>query len=414
MNTPYFLIRENLLAENIDGFRRALDHLWPNSRIAYSVKTNALPWILSWMKDHGVDAEVVSDEEYELALLCGFPENRIVFNGPVKGRERLLRAVSAGSVVNLDSAADLEALTATESFTAEPRSRAVDSQLLAAGFRLQAVASRPISAGVLGLRLNMSPDLFDPADVGYQEDGFRFGYSEETGAFAAALEQLKDVTDIRNIGLHIHVNSITRSPRVYAAAAARAAEVIRKYDLSPAFVDIGGGFFGGVPGKTTPEEYIGVIREALFPVVDPARTCLILEPGSAAIGSAVELHTSVLDVKDTARGRIVTTDGSRIHIDPLWLKKSYLFTSSASLPPHPRQVVCGYTCMDHDRLMVLENQPELKVGDQIVYHRVGNYTVTFGGPFIRPFPEVYAETADGEIRLVRKRMTMREYFEIQT
>jgi len=122
----------------------------------------------------------------------------------------------------------------------------------------------------------------------------------------------------------------------------------------------------------------------------------------------------VLDVKDTARGRIVTTDGSRIHIDPLWLKKSYLFTSSASLPPHPRQVVCGYTCMDHDRLMVLENQPELKVGDQIVYHRVGNYTVTFGGPFIRPFPEVYAETADGEIRLIRKRMTMREYFEIQT
>ena len=420
VNTPYFLIRKNLLAENIDGFRRALDHLWPNSRIAYSVKTNALPWILSWMKDHGVDAEVVSDEEYELAQLCGFPETRIVFNGPVKGRERLLRAVSAGSVVNLDSAADLEALTATESFTAEPRSRAADSRLSTAGLQPGAGDSyfqapdQVSAAGVLGLRLNMSPDLFDPADVGYQEDGFRFGYSDETGAFAAALEQLKGVTDVRTLGLHIHVNSVTRSPRVYAAAAARAAEIIQKYRLSPAFVDIGGGFFGGVPGKTTPEEYVSVIREALLPAVDPEKTALILEPGSAAVGSAVELHTTVLDVKDTARGRIVTTDGSRIHIDPLWLKKSYLFTSSAALPPHPRQVVCGYTCMDHDRLMVLENQPELKVGDQIVYHRVGNYTVTFGGPFIRPFPEVYAETADGEIRLVRKRMTMREYFEMET
>lgn len=179
-------------------------------------------------------------------------------------------------------------------------------------------------------------------------------------------------------------------------------------------MDVGGGFFGGVPGKTTPEEYIRTIREALIPAVDPERTALILEPGSAAIGSAVELHTTVLDVKDTVRGRIVTTDGSRIHIDPLWLKKRYLYTATSDRPPVARQVVCGYTCMDHDRLMVLENQPELAVGDQIVYHRVGNYTVTFGGPFIRPFPPVYAEMEHGEIRQIRKQMSMRDYYKMET
>ena len=62
LNTPYFLIEESLLAENIDGFRKALDSLWPNSIIAYSVKTNALPWVIKWMRKHGVYAEVVSDE----------------------------------------------------------------------------------------------------------------------------------------------------------------------------------------------------------------------------------------------------------------------------------------------------------------------------------------------------------------
>ena len=380
--TPFFLVRESLLAENIGGFRRALDQLWPNSRIAYSVKTNALPWILRWMLSHGVDAEVVSDQEYELARLCGFPPQRIVFNGPVKGRETLRAALEGGATVNLDSASDLDAV------------------------------SKPDS--VIGLRLNVDPVLFDPCDVGYQEDGFRFGYSEETGAFASALDRLSAVMDIRQIGLHVHVNSVTRSPRVYAAAAAFAARIIQKYGLTPAYVDIGGGFFGGVPGKTTPEEYISVIREALLPAVNPSRTALILEPGSAAVGSAVELHTSVLDVKDTVHARIVTTDGSRIHIDPLWLKKSYLFTTDADRPPCARQVVCGYTCMDHDRLMVIENQPELAPGHRIVYHRVGNYTVTFGGPFIRPFPPVYAEAADGSLSLVRREMTMREYFRMET
>ena len=220
--------------------------------------------------------------------------------------------------------------------------------------------------------------------------------------------------DPKTAGLHVHVNSVTRSPRVYAASAAFAARIIRKYGLTPAYVDMGGGFFGGVPGKTAPEEYISVIRQALVPAVDPARTRLILEPGSAAVGSAVELHTTVLDVKDTLHARIVTTDGSRIHIDPLWLKKGYLFTADADRPPVPRQVVCGYTCMDHDRLMVLENRPELAVGDRIVYHRVGNYTVTFGGPFIRPFPPVYAEDAAGRRTLVRREMTVREYYGMET
>lgn len=199
MKTPYFIVREKLLSENINGFRQALDQFWPNSRIAYSVKTNSLPWVLSWMKDHGVDAEVVSDEEYELALLCGFPDRRIVFNGPVKGKEMLPRAVRSGAVANLDAAGDLTALS----------------------------EEKPEITGRIGLRLNVNPDLFDPEDVGYQEDGFRFGFSEETGAVAAALKKLDGVMNTASVGLHLHVNSITRSPEVYKAAAEFAAGVVK-------------------------------------------------------------------------------------------------------------------------------------------------------------------------------------------
>ena len=104
MKTPYFVIQEKLLAENIGGFQKALNTLWPGSILAYSVKTNSLPWILKWMNAHGVYAEVVSDEEYQLALLSGCPADRIVFNGPVKTEEYLRKAFEGGSIINIDSA----------------------------------------------------------------------------------------------------------------------------------------------------------------------------------------------------------------------------------------------------------------------------------------------------------------------
>ena len=228
------------------------------------------------------------------------------------------------------------------------------------------------------------------------------------------MQALRELFGNARFGLHTHVNSVTRAPEVYRRAARYVAGIIRDYALEPAFVDVGGGFFGGVPGKPSAPEYIRAVKEELVPAVDPDRTRLIVEPGSAVIGSAVELHTTVLDVKDTSLARIVTTDGSRVYMDPLWRKTRYLYTTDAKRPPFPRQIVCGYTCMDHDRIMTLENGPELAEGDRIVYHRVGNYTVTFSGPFIKGLPPVYAEREDGTVILVRKPMDMSDYYRMET
>ncbi|MBR3376582.1 MAG: pyridoxal-dependent decarboxylase [Mogibacterium sp.] len=385
IETPYFLIKEELLEHNIESYRRALKELWSNSIIAYSVKTNSLPWILKWMNNHEVYAEVVSDEEYKLALLSGYSDDRIVFNGPIKTGKYLKKAFNGGAVLNIDSRFELDYI----------------------------IKEKPSFNGPIGIRVNVNPNIFNPDDVGYQEDGFRFGFSEENGELSKALDSLKNASGNTRIGLHMHVNSITRSVNVYRAIAKYAADIIIKHSLQPAYIDIGGGFFGGVPGKATPLEYIGAIKRELEKAVSPENTQLIIEPGSAFIGSAMELHTSVLDVKDTSHGRIVTTDGSRIYIDPLWKKNNYLYTIETTGALFHRQVICGYTCMDHDRIMVIENKPELHVGDRIVYHRVGNYTVTFGGPFIRPNPPVYSMNED-EIKLVRKQMTVEEYYRMET
>lgn len=386
MKTPYFLIHQHLLENNVSDFQKALAEEWPNSKLAYSVKTNSLPWILAFLRKRGVLAEVVSDEEYDLAALCGYSDADTVFNGPIKGEAHFKKAAEKGAMINLDSKQDLKYL----------------SQYAKEGMKV-------------GIRINVPAECFEPEDIGYAEDGFRFGFSDETGDLENVLKCIKQNVADAKIGLHLHCNSITRSVNVYRAIARYAASIVGKHNLSPSFIDMGGGFFGGVAGKPTQKQYVRAIREELSKAVDPDKTLLIVEPGSAIIGSAVDLHTSVLDVKDTSRARIVTTDGSRIHIDPLWAKSRYMYELKCKLSQEiPRQIICGYTCMDHDRMMTLENQKELSVGDEIVYKRVGAYSMTFGGMFIRYYPEVYVEDVHGKHIRVRKRTNTQTYYELHT
>lgn len=388
MQTPYFLINIEELNNNLLNFHSALEKIWPNSIIAYSVKTNSLPWLLKYLKKQDVLAEVVSDEEYELSLLCGYTEEEIVFNGPIKAERRFLSSIEKGSVVNIDSKNELDI------------------------FKRNILESN----SNIGIRVNVNTSIFDTGEISYKEEGFRFGFSEENNELVNAIDTIRFNDKDNRIGLHFHCNSVTRSLSVYRKIAEYAKYIIRKYEIAPSFIDIGGGFYGGVEGKPTASEYIGTIHEVLKDVVNIETTRLIVEPGSAIIASAVDFYTSVRDVKETNKVRIVTTDGSRINIDPLWKKKTYsnrIEMNSLHKNVIKKQIICGYTCMSHDRIMTLMNEKELSIGDRIIYEKAGSYSMTFGGPFIKYFPEVYVK-GDNEIKLVRKRMNVKDYYSIQS
>ena len=81
---------DNFIEHIKENFQEALKEIWPNSQLAYSVKTNSLPWLLCYLNEKGVFAEVVSDEEYQLAKMCGYRDDAIVYNGPIKGKKQLL------------------------------------------------------------------------------------------------------------------------------------------------------------------------------------------------------------------------------------------------------------------------------------------------------------------------------------
>jgi len=391
METPYFVIDESALKRNIRVIQEALDNWWPRSILSYSVKTNSLPWVLKYMKQVGAYAEAVSDEEFQLSQKCGYSLDKIIFNGPIKSPGMLDKAFSDGTIINLDSKSDLQRL----------------------------VERNPANCSRIGIRVNVEVEGFQEDDIGTEEKkhGFRFGFSDTVDLEAVICLMRKIYGQNCRFGLHFHCNSETRSVTVYEGICRYAKKIIRKYSLRPSFVDIGGGFCGGVEGRPDARQYLQTISRELSSAVDKHETTLIVEPGSAIVTSAVDYHTCVVDVKRTKYCVVATTDGSRVHIDPLWKKNDYFKSiirhndlgSEESL-----QMVCGYTCMDRDRIFFLKNQPILSAGDEIVYHRLGGYTMTYGGTFIRYFPEVYVRKTNSAMELIRKRMNVNEYYNIQT
>ncbi|MCC8162112.1 MAG: pyridoxal-dependent decarboxylase [Lachnospiraceae bacterium] len=384
METPYYLIHKDMLDEGMEKLKKALADYWPNAAIGYSFKTNALPWVLQYMEEQGCRAEVVSQDEYELAEYMGY--ERIIYNGPVKGKESFLRACATGQIVNLDAKREL-------------------------GWLREACASGQTVQ--VGTRVNFDLEALCPGEASGGEEGGRFGFSYENGDFARALEALSGIPGATVAGIHLHCSSRTRSLAIYRAIAQTACRLRREYDLKLSYIDVGGGYFGGLANKPQYADYLREMSEILREEYDPAETMLIVEPGTSLICPPVEYVTTVTDAKETNRNHFVVTDGSRIHVDPLMTKKSYFHHIEYTDGEEGRerlkkQVVSGFTCMENDRLFEIADGSALCEGDRIVYEKVGAYTMCLSPLFISWFPAVWLEE-NGALRLVREKWSAREY-----
>lgn len=368
LSTPCFILDASELRRLYREFRDALAKHFPVSEVAYSVKTNSHPTLLSILMEEGATAEVVSDTEYDLASALGF--KRLVFNGPVKGKEHFLKAVEDGQIVNIDSKRELDWLEELPS----------DCQ------------------ASVGLRVNVAL----PEDETFS----RFGFGMEELKEAAG--RIRALPNVRIAGLHLHRTSHSRSLEVYSAIAAKAADVLKTLGISPDYIDIGGGYFGDMPGKPTFEDYAATLAQGLkeFP-----NARIIVEPGNALCAGVFSFLTSVLDVKKINGDTIVVCDGSRNDVDPFFRKTDYFKsfpTVEADRPLADNQTVVGGTCLENDRLFHLENAPALRNGDRIAFANTGAYTMALTPLFIRYFPRVYV-LEDGCYSLTSKQWSAQDF-----
>ena len=77
LQTPFYRVKEKDLLYDINLLKEALTKNWGNYVMGYSVKTNSLPWLLCYLKEHGFFAEVVSDMEYDIAKRLGISQVQV-------------------------------------------------------------------------------------------------------------------------------------------------------------------------------------------------------------------------------------------------------------------------------------------------------------------------------------------------
>lgn len=380
LKTPYYVIHKKELDDNFINLKNALEKYWNNYIIGYSYKTNALPWVIKHFDSLGCYAETVSEDEYNLAKVVGVAKDKLIYNGPIKTKKTFIEAVENGCIVNIDSQREIDWL---DEIRKDKRR--------------------------IGVRVNFDIEKMCPGQSQCPEDGGRFGFCYENGELAKIITRLQE-KKVTIGGIHLHTSSKSRGLDIYRAIAEIACKIQKEFNLKLDYVDVGGGFFGGLPTKPQFEEYIILMERILSECFDKTKTKLILEPGMAVIGAPISYVSTVIDVKETQFNRFVVTDGTRTSIDPLMTKTNYFhsFVTNGKRDLHPKQIICGYTCMEHDRLFEETNAIVLQEGDKIIYDKVGAYTMCLTPLFIKYFPDVYVEDA-GEYEKVREAWGPEQY-----
>lgn len=382
LKTPCFIIDEDEFVRNIQSFKRKLDVYFEKSIIGYSFKTNSLPRLVQLAKENGCWAEVVSEDEYNLAKKIGFQCNHIIYNGPVKEKESFFDALYNDSVINIDSDSEIEWLETTEI---------------------------PCIKNV-GIRVNFDLESELPGQTSTGSSGGRFGYCYENGELKKVISRIRAINNIKIDGLHMHVSNASKSVEVYEKLADMACKIALEEKLNISYIDLGGGYFGGGDDGIAYEKYIEAIYKVLKGYnMDNVR--LIVEPGASVVATSFSYLTSVVDIKKTTYGRFVVTDGTRLHIDPFLKKNKYAYKVNCN-NEHvvKQQIICGYTCMENDRIMTLCNQNELSKNDIIEYTCMGSYTMCFNQLFISYLPKVYSKRS-GQFEIVREKWSVEEYIQ---
>lgn len=394
IQTPFFRIKETDLQYDIQLLKQALSDNWGNYVAGYSVKTNSLPWLLTCLKEEGFYAEVVSDTEYDLVRRLGYNDARIIYNGPIKNKKIFERILVAGGYLNMDSNEELDWI---EELT-------------------QIYPDRQFH---VGLRVNCDIASLCPEEELVEEEGGRFGYCYENGVLQQAINRVGSLPNVTVSGLHLHSSTQSRTVGVYGALARMAVKIAEEYRLQLSYVDMGGGYFGGREDKPDYRDYFKEIGRELKAYFDPAETRIIAEPGVSLISRAITFETEVKDVKDIRNHKFIVTDGSRTNLNPLVTRHVYphhIVYAEEAFPLEQRenedsQWVCGFTCMEYDRLFEIKDGKALKPGDRIIYDTAGGYTMCLNPLFIHYLPTVYIERPEGSLFKAREAWGNDEYLQ---
>jgi len=388
-NSPLFVLSENKIRQNFRTANRVFKNRYPKVQFAWSYKTNYLNAVCSVFHSEGSWAEVVSEFEYERAIKLGVKGENIIFNGPDKSEDVLLKAIKLNSKIHIDHFDEL--------------------------YKIIELAEKHNLKPKVAIRVNM--------DVGVYPKWDRFGFNYENGEAWNAIKRIIMSKKLQLIGLHTHIGTYMMTADAYRIAAANLATLAKsiksQFQISLDYIDLGGGFPSNntllgqyLPAEQvlpTLEQFADAISTGLFDLAtkDDELPLLILETGRSLIDDAGYLITSVIANKRLSSGRkaVIIDAGVNLMFTSFWYKHNISPAQEGGLHMED-STIYGPLCMNIDCISDGINLPSLKKGDKLVIQYVGAYNMTQWMQFITLRPNVVMIMSDKSVELIRKAETL--------
>lgn len=390
----FYILDTEQFKKNFQELSSAFNVIYPKTCIAYSYKTNYIPRICKIVDQLGGFAEVVSDMEAAVAEKVGVLPKNIYFNGPYKNSQAVERLLLLGAKVNIDSYNDFEIIK-------------------------EIAEKYPSNIFSVGIRCNF--------DI---QNGIksRFGVDVEHKDFKAIVNEIRESSNIKVIGLHCHFSS--RCLNTWKNRVKGILAIAEKYfDDNIEYISLGGGMYGKMADCLKEqfegdipkyEEYARVVAtefsryyEAFSEEKKPS---LLIEPGSALAGDIMKFASRVVSIKDVRGKKIATLKGSVYNINPTLNKKNppisvFHKDKTDNIQEYKHLDFGGFTCIEADFLYRGYNG-KVAVGDYIMFDNVGSYSVVLKPPFILPnFAVVEYNQETNQTTIVKRQETFEDVFQ---
>jgi diaminopimelate decarboxylase len=388
--TPLYVYDEETVRLHCREFR---DALGSRGEALYSAKAFASPGFLKVVASERLGVDVVSEGELHLAVAAGFRGEQIHFLGNNKTQQDVEAACSARATLVIDGFHEFELLR----------------RVLPERARIR--CELRLSPGVM-------PQTHQYIATGQLDS--KFGFSIESGAARAAVEQALAHDGVELIGLHSHIGSQIFDLRGHLAAMEIMlnflAELRRDLGYEPRRLGAGGGLgiaYTRDDDPPTPREFASTLLGALDEGVARRglRTpLLVIEPGRAIAGPAgVALYTvgSIKDIPGVRR-YVAVDGGMGDNIRPKLYGARYevLLGREPEGAAAPPVTVAGKYCESTDILASDVALPPVKAGDVLCVPAAGAYCLAMASNYNgMPRPEVVM-VREGTARLLRRRETL--------
>lgn len=373
-----------------DSFAAAAAAHDTTARVYYAGKAFLSTAVARWVSEEGLNIDVCTRGELEVALAAGIDPSRIGFHGNNKSVTELERAIGVGiGTIIVDSAIEIERIAAITA-----RTGAVQSVLVR------------VNSGV-------HAETHDFLATAHEDQKFGMTFADAETAVA----RIRELPGLRFLGLHCHIGS-----QIFGVAGFResAERVLELYDTLRAggeigMLNLGGGFGIAYTSVDDPTPIEQLAAEIVAAVADGCATrgipmpTLAFEPGRAIVGTAGITLYEVGTTKDVRLGSgasrlYVSVDGGMSdNARPALYGAQYSarVASRTSSGPAVLTRVVGKHCESGDIVVDHEYLPgDIAPGDLLAVPATGAYCASLSSNYNHvPRPPVVA-VSGGRSRVI--------------